>query len=161
MYVTLHTLFSMKNNNSAKHNNPWSLTVIFNVFPVIIRLIIYYSSIYYMLLLCNELKTYLFYVISIFCLSMFCHIPYSLAHFSWLPVPGRPTTLAYGRAGAGCACSRCGTGGLFFLSPLAYIPFLMHHLLGDGWTYWNIVVLAAITHSVTTGGMLAKSWLTA
>ena len=27
---------------------------------------------------------------------------------------GRPTTLAYGRAGACCACSRCGTGGLFF-----------------------------------------------
>ena len=29
----------------------------------------------------------------------------------------RPTTLAYGKAGACCACSRCGTGGLFFLSP--------------------------------------------
>ena len=27
---------------------------------------------------------------------------------------GRPTTLAYGRAGACCACSRCGTDGLFF-----------------------------------------------
>ena len=27
---------------------------------------------------------------------------------------GRPTTLAYGRAGACCACSRCRTGGLFF-----------------------------------------------
>ena len=25
-----------------------------------------------------------------------------------LSVPGRPTTLAYGRAGACCACSRCG-----------------------------------------------------
>ena len=24
-----------------------------------------------------------------------------------------PTTLAYGRAGACCACSRCGKGGLF------------------------------------------------
>ena len=32
-----------------------------------------------------------------------------------LPVPGRPTTLAYGRAGACCACSKCGTGGLFFI----------------------------------------------
>ena len=32
-----------------------------------------------------------------------------------LPVPGRPTTLAYGRAGACCASSRCGTVGLFFL----------------------------------------------
>ena len=30
-----------------------------------------------------------------------------------LPVPGRPTTLEYGRAGACCACSRCGPGGLF------------------------------------------------
>ena len=29
-------------------------------------------------------------------------------------MPGRPTTLAYGRAGACCACSRCGTDGLFF-----------------------------------------------
>ena len=32
-----------------------------------------------------------------------------------LPVPGRPTTLEYGRAGACCACSRCGTGGLFLV----------------------------------------------
>ena len=33
-----------------------------------------------------------------------------------LPVPGRPTTLAYGRAGACCACSRCGRDGwvMFF-----------------------------------------------
>ena len=29
-------------------------------------------------------------------------------------MPGRPTTLVYGRAGACCACSRCGTGVLFF-----------------------------------------------
>ena len=27
---------------------------------------------------------------------------------------GHPTTLAYSRAEACCACSRCGTGGLFF-----------------------------------------------
>ena len=27
---------------------------------------------------------------------------------------GRPTTLAYSREGACCACRRCGTGGLFF-----------------------------------------------
>ena len=33
----------------------------------------------------------------------------------YLPVPGRPTTLAYGRAGAYCACSRCETGALFFI----------------------------------------------
>ena len=32
-----------------------------------------------------------------------------------LLVPGRPTTLEYGRAGACCACSRCGTGGLFLV----------------------------------------------
>ena len=34
---------------------------------------------------------------------------------------------------------RCGTGGLlfiyFFSSRLSYLPFLMPHLLGDGWTY--------------------------
>ena len=30
-------------------------------------------------------------------------------------MPGRPTTLADSRAGACCACSRCGTGGLGFL----------------------------------------------
>ena len=54
-----------------------------------------------------------------------------------LPVPGRPTSLAYGRAGACCACSRCRMGGLFlfFSSHLSYFPFLMPHLLGDGWTY--------------------------
>ena len=45
-----------------------------------------------------------------------------------LPVPGHPTTLAYGRAGACCACSRCGMGGLcfffvFFLN-LVYPIFL-------------------------------------
>ena len=28
---------------------------------------------------------------------------------------GRPTTLAYGRAEARCACSRCGTSGLLFI----------------------------------------------
>ena len=33
----------------------------------------------------------------------------------YLPVPGLTTTLAYGRAGACCACSRCVTGGLFFI----------------------------------------------
>ena len=61
---------------------------------------------------------------------------------------GRPTTLAYGRAGACCACSRCGMGGLcfiFFKSHLSYLPFLMPHLLRDGWTFWNIVVSAVIT----------------
>ena len=53
-----------------------------------------------------------------------------------LPVPGRPTTLAFSRARACCACSRCRTGGLFFFSSrLSYLPFLMPHLFGDGWTY--------------------------
>ena len=50
----------------------------------------------------------------------------------YLPVPGHPTTLAYGKAGACCACSRCGTGGLFFVvvfsSRLSNLPFLMPHL---------------------------------
>ena len=55
-------------------------------------------------------------------------------------MPGRPTTLAYGRAGLGaCACSRCGMGGLcfiyFFKSRLSCLPFLMPHLLGDGLTF--------------------------
>ena len=33
-----------------------------------------------------------------------------------LPVPGRPATFAYSRTRACCACSRCGTGGLYFSS---------------------------------------------
>ena len=33
----------------------------------------------------------------------------------------------------------------FFSSCLSYLPFLMPHLLGDGWTVWNIMVLAVIT----------------
>ena len=48
---------------------------------------------------------------------------------------GRPTALAYGRAGACCAYSRCGMGGLcfiFFFSRLSCLPYLMPHLLGDG-----------------------------
>ena len=60
-----------------------------------------------------------------------------------VPVPGHPTTLEYGRAGALCACSRSGRVGCFFfflfvfvlLSRLSYLPFLMPHLLGDGWTF--------------------------
>ena len=48
-------------------------------------------------------------------------------------VPGRPTTLVYGRARA---CSRCGMGGLFvFSSSLSYLSFLMPQLLEDGWIY--------------------------
>ena len=49
-------------------------------------------------------------------------------------MPGRPTTLAYGRAGACCACSKCGMCGLcfIFLNLVYPIPFLMPHLLGAG-----------------------------
>ena len=31
-------------------------------------------------------------------------------------MPGRPATFAYSRARAGCACSRCGTGGLYYFN---------------------------------------------
>ena len=36
---------------------------------------------------------------------------------------------------------------LFFIfkSRLSYLPFLIPHLLGDGWTFWNIVVSAVLT----------------
>ena len=60
---------------------------------------------------------------------------------------------AYGRAEASSACSRCGTGGLFFfllfflLSNLSSLPFLMPHNFGDGWTYWNVVVSTVMTQT--------------
>ena len=49
-----------------------------------------------------------------------------------LTVPGRPTNLEYSRAGAYCACSRCGWG-LFghFFSPLSLL-FSFSLSLGDG-----------------------------
>ena len=60
---------------------------------------------------------------------------------------------------------RCPLGYLFFFSSrLSYLPFLMPHLLGDSWTFWNIVVSAVISQphlSVTTGGVLVQYWLTA
>ena len=34
---------------------------------------------------------------------------------------------------------------VYFSSRLSYLPFLMPHLLGDGWTFWNIVVSAVLT----------------
>ena len=85
---------------------------------------------------------------------------------------GRPTALAYSRARVCCACSRCGMGGLFFCVCVFFFfyliypifPFLMPHLLGNDWACWNIVISAVITQrhlSVTTGGVLAKYWLTA
>ena len=43
-----------------------------------------------------------------------------------LPEPGRPANLDFSRAGAYCACSRCGLGlfGLFFLSSITSLFFL-------------------------------------
>ena len=43
-----------------------------------------------------------------------------------LPVPGRPTYLEQSRAGAYCACSRCGWAlfGHFFLSSIISLFFL-------------------------------------
>ena len=41
-----------------------------------------------------------------------------------LPVPGRPTTFAYGRARACWACSRCRTGGLCLLFCFAFLFFI-------------------------------------
>ena len=43
-----------------------------------------------------------------------------------LPVPGLPT-MAYGRAGACCACNRCRTSGLFFV--LFYFILFYFHLV--------------------------------
>ena len=47
-------------------------------------------------------------------------------------MPGRPTTLAYGRAGACCACCRCGIGGLFCFFIPSILSFLIPDLLVDG-----------------------------
>ena len=38
---------------------------------------------------------------------------------------GRPTSLAYGKAGACCACSRCGTGGLFLFVVVVFISSIL------------------------------------
>ena len=56
-------------------------------------------------------------------LNRYCTCCYKLALWmagsgdgaGYFPVPGHPTTLAYGRAGAYCACRGCGTCGLFCL----------------------------------------------
>ena len=42
-----------------------------------------------------------------------------------LPVPGRPATFACSRARTCCACSRCGTGWLYFFIFFIYLPFLI------------------------------------
>ena len=61
----------------------------------------------------------------------------------WHMVGQGPAVLAAGAGRVGCflflfVC-------MFFLSRLSYLPFLMPLLLGDGWTYCNIVVSAVIT----------------
>ena len=53
-------------------------------------------------------------------------------------MPGRPTTLAYGREGpAVLAVGEGWVGYVLFFSKscLSYLPFLMPHLCGDGWTF--------------------------
>ena len=80
-----------------------------------------------------------------------------------LPVPGRPIISAYGRTGTCCACSMRDEWAVFFCFVScrpSYLPFLMPHLLGDGWTYRYSVVSTVITQrwlSVTTGGVLTKA----
>ena len=90
----------------------------------------------------------------------------------YLPVPGRPTTLAFSRAGACCVCSRCGTGGLFFFFFFFLIFFISSILssfsdassLGrwlDILKYCGLDRYNPTVVVVTTGGVLAKYWLTA
>ena len=51
----------------------------------------------------------------------------------WHIVGQRPAVLAGGAERVGCFCV-C-VFFFFFSSRLSYLPFLMPHLLGDGWTY--------------------------
>ena len=51
-------------------------------------------------------------------------------------MPGRPTTLAYGRARPAVLAAGAGR-----VDCLSYLPFLMLHVLGGGW----ILVSAVIT----------------
>ena len=53
-------------------------------------------------------------------------------------MPGGPTTLAYGRQEPAVLAAGAGRVGYFlfyFSCRLSYFPFLMPHLLGDGWTF--------------------------
>ena len=54
-------------------------------------------------------------------------------------LPGRPTTLALVGQGPVVLAAGAGrVGYLFYIvfsSRLSYLPFLMPHLLGDGWTF--------------------------
>ena len=52
-------------------------------------------------------------------------------------MPGGPTTLHIVEQGPGVLAAGAGWGAVFFFkfsSRLSYLPFLMPHLLGDGWT---------------------------
>ena len=81
-------------------------------------------------------------------------------------MPGHPTTLAYGRAGACCACSRYVMVGLFYIFLISSIlsSFSNASFLGK---WLDILKYCGLGHynpmvvSVTTGGMLTKCWLTA
>ena len=66
-----------------------------------------------------------------------------------LPVPGRPTYLAYSRARAYCAFSRCGWG-LFghFFSPLSLL-FSFSLSLGDGPILTEILSQRAVKPKTT------------
>ena len=61
--------------------------------------------------------------------------------------------LLWHMVGQGPALPAAGAGrvGSFLFFHLVYLPFLMPHLVGDGWTYWNIVVSAVITQTVVVG----------
>ena len=56
----------------------------------------------------------------------------------------RGALLLWHMVGQGPAVLTAGVGRVGFFHIL-HLPFLMPHLLGDGWTFWNIVVLAVIT----------------
>ena len=55
----------------------------------------------------------------------------------WHMVGQGPAVLAAGMGRVGCF--------YIFSSRLSYFPFLMPQLLGDGWSFWNIVVSSVIT----------------
>ena len=66
--------------------------------------------------LCDKYHNLLCWVISVTVSDFFTWRAYEWlcrSELLLLPVPGRPATFAYSRARACCACSRCGTGGLY------------------------------------------------
>ena len=62
------------------------------------------------------------------------------AAFLWFHM--RNLSLAGYNCSGGASCMAC---SFIFKSRLSYLSFLMPHLLGDGWTFWNIVVSAVLT----------------